>query len=195
MAAPAARRSSYSEYLAAEARSEVKHEFHDGTVVAMAGGSPEHSLLCARVLLVLGNALEGRTCRPFESNLRLYLPQVRRGLYPDASVVCGRLERDPVDPDGATNPTLIAEVLSPSTEAYDRGQKFELYQTLPSFTEYLLVASQRVRVEVVRREPDGAWRHEYFAPGDSVPLRSLGIEIGVDDVYRGWAELVQPEAG
>jgi Uma2 family endonuclease len=194
MVAPAARPISYGEYLAAEARRDVKHEFHDGTVVAMAGGSPEHSLLCARLLLALGNALEAGNCRPFESNLRLYLPAARRGLYPDASVICGRLERDPVDPDAATNPTLIAEVLSPSTEAYDRGQKFELYQTLHSFTEYLLVASQRVRVEVVRREPDGAWRHEYFGAGDSVLLRSLGIAISVDDVYRGWADLVQPES-
>jgi Uma2 family endonuclease len=81
MIAPAARPVSYAEYLAAEARSESKHEFHDGTVVAMAGGSPEHSLLCARLLLALGNALEGSDCRPFESNLRLCLASVRRGLY------------------------------------------------------------------------------------------------------------------
>jgi Uma2 family endonuclease len=191
---PAARRISYGEYLVAEASGDVKHEFHDGTVVSMARGSPEHSLLCARLLLVLGNALEGGACRPFESNLRLYLPAVRRGLYPDASVVCGRLQRDPVDPDAATNPTLIAEVLSPSTEAYDRGEKFELYQTLPVFAEYLLVASQRVRVEVVRREPDGARRHDYYAAGDSVPLRSLAITIVVDDIYRGWAEIVRSES-
>jgi Uma2 family endonuclease len=93
-------------------------------------------------------------------------------------------------PDAVVNPTLIVEVLSPSAEAYDRGSKFELYQTLPSFIEYLIVASQRVRVEVVRREPDGAWRHEYFSAGDSVPLSSIGVAVLVDDLYRGWAEVI-----
>jgi Uma2 family endonuclease len=192
MAQPAHQRTSYAAYLEAEARSDRKHEFHDGVVVAMSGGTPRHSHLATRMIGALVSSLAGRPCRPFESNLRLYLPAVRRGLYPDASVVCGRLEHDPADPDAATNPTLIVEVLSPSTEACDRGEKLELYQTLASFQEYVLVASERLRVEVIRREADGSWRHEYYGTGDVVPLRSIDVSLRVDVLYDGWAELVVP---
>lgn len=169
MAFAAAHSASYAEYLAAEKLAEVRHESHGGTIVAMAGGSPEHSLLIARMLVALGVALEGNPCQLFESNLRLHLSAVRRAL-PDVSVVVV-VVRAPEDSDAAVNLKLLVEVLSPSTEAYDRGEKFEIYQTLPSFEEYVLIASQRVRVEVVRREPDGGWRHAYFGPGDHVPLR------------------------
>lgn len=189
MAETAKSRSTYAEYLAGEEASSQRHEFHDGTVVAMAGGTPEHSLLVARALVTLGNALAGGPCALFESNLRVYLAASRRALYPDASVVCGKLTRAEEDRDAATNPRVILEVLSPSTEAYDRGEKFELYQSLPSFQEYVLIASQRVRIEVVRRDVGGTWRHEYFGPGGHVQLASVNVMIEVDEVYSGWAEL------
>ena len=189
MAETAKARVSYADYLAREVGNATRHEFHDGVVIAMAGGTPEHSFLVTRVLLALGNALAGGPCTLFESNLRLYLAAARRALYPDASIICGKLSRAEQDHDAATNPRVIVQVLSPTTEAYDRGEKFELYQTLPSFQEYLLVASQRVRIEVVRRDVGGTWRHEYFGPGESVHLASVDIAVGVDDVYQGWAEL------
>ncbi len=189
MAARAPQVVSYPEYLVAEERAEVRHEYHDGAVVAMSGGTPEHSLLAANVVRMLGNALEGKPCRAFESNLRLHLPVVRRGLYPDASVICGRLEHAPADKDAAVNPTVIVEVLSPSSEGYDRGEKHDLYRTLASFQEYVLISSERVRVEVMRRDADGSWHHEYFGSGDAAPLKSIDVTLSVDALYDGWAEL------
>ncbi len=189
MAARAPELISYAEYLAAEERADGRHEFHDGVIVAMSGGTPAHSLLSARAVALLTNALAGKPCRTFEANLRLYLPDVRRALYPDASVICGRLERAARDPDAAINPTVIVEVLSPTTEGYDRGEKHDLYRTLPSFQEYVLISSERIRVEVMRREADGGWHHEYFGPGDTASLKFVDASISVDHLYDGWAEL------
>src|SRR5262245_34789142 len=128
MAERALARVSYAEYSAREAESSVRHEFHDGAVIAMAGGTPEHSLLAARVLVALGRALSHGPYTLFESNLRIYVAPSRRALYPDASIVCGKLVRAEQDRDAVVNPRVIVEVLSPTTEAYDRGEKFELYQ-------------------------------------------------------------------
>ena len=112
---------SYAEYLALEARADTRHEYLDGEVFAMAGGTPEHGALAMAVARALGVALRGRPCRVFSSDVRVRIPETGLTTYPDLSVVCSKLETDPIDPDAITNPLLIVEVLSDTTEGYDRG--------------------------------------------------------------------------
>jgi Uma2 family endonuclease len=178
-------RMSYAEYLSAEAQSEVKHQFVDGEMFAMAGGTRRHAYLQTRVVVALGNALRDRPCVPYGSELRVYLPALGEGTYPDASVVCGRFLRASEDPEATVNPAALVEVLSPTTEAYDRGRKFEKYQTLPSVREYLLVSQDRPRVERYVRGDDGSWIWRAYGAGERVPLACAGVDLAVDDLYAG----------
>jgi Uma2 family endonuclease len=123
MARPAAARMTYAEYLAAETVAEVRHEFLNGEVWAMAGGTPQHGALAVSMTLALGAALRGKPCRGFSSDVRVRIPDTGLSTYPDLSIVCGELETAPDDKDAITNPTVLVEVLSDSTEAYDRGAR------------------------------------------------------------------------
>ncbi len=147
------------EYLRREYESPIRHEFHDGDVLAMAGGSPEHSLIVSNFNRVLGNSLIGNPCRVYDSNLKVGIARARRFVYPDISVICGPAIFDPVDPTRQTviNPRVVVEVLSPSTETYDRSGKFDQYRELPSFEEYILVSQDRASVEAFFRQRNGTW--------------------------------------
>lgn len=157
---PSRHRYTYAEYLAYEQDSELKHEYEDGEILAMAGGSRRHNALAARVSFALE---DGRKpgCVSFQSDQKLRILATGRATYPDASVVCGPIEGDPADPNGATitNPTIIVEVLSPSTEEKDRGSKWQDYQRLPSLQEYVLVSQNEARVEQYTRLPSGGWKY------------------------------------
>ena len=182
----ARQRFSFRDYLRLEEESAVKHEFLDGQAWAMAGGSPEHSAICANVVVLLGTQLRGRPCRVYESNLRVRIRATGLGTYPDVSVICDRLEVDPEDPTGHTalNPRLLVEVLSPSTAEYDRGEKLSHYQQIEPLEEVVLVAHDARRLDVWRREPDGSWVCTAY-DGDAVAtLRSVGCELAVTEVYR-----------
>lgn len=172
----------YAEYLAAEAKSEVKHEFLRGEVWAMAGGTPSHAGMQVNVSSSLTVALKGRPCRVFSSDLRVRISETDRSTYPDVTVVCGKLETAPEDPNAVTNPIVIIEVLSESTEASDRGEKFQHYARLPSLQEYVLVSQLGRRVDVFRRSEGETWVFVPFTSG-SVELKSLGVSISLDDVY------------
>ena len=186
---PATARMSYGEYLAAEAKSEVRHEFLRGEIYAMAGGTPSHARLAARLIIALGNALAGRTCEVFGSDLRVRIQATDLSTYPDLTVVCGKLEHSSEDRDAATNPLLIVEVLSDSSEAYDRGEKFAHYRRLPSLREYLLVSQREARFESYYKNADGAWTLDEAGPGQVLELRSLaGVRLEVDAIYRGQFE-------
>lgn len=176
---------SFVEYVQLEERSPIKHEYLDGVVYAMAGGSPEHAALAARVIALLGAALEGRPCRVFTSDLRVRVIETGLRTYPDATVVCDHLERDPDDPlgHGVVNPTVIVEVLSPSTEDYDRGEKLAHYKRIATLREIVLVAHDAQRIEVWRR--DGArWAHDAYGEGECARLESVGCELDVGRVYE-----------
>ena len=150
----------------------------------MAGGSPAHSAIIMSLGRKLGNALKGNQCAPYDSNLRIFTPGTGLYTYPDASVVCGPLELVPGPDDMITNPTLIGEVLSDSTEAYDRGKRFAHYRTLPSFAEYVLVSLKEPLVEVFFRMADGTWQLTPARGRDAVVrLQSLGLELRLADVY------------
>lgn len=185
MVAPVRQRFSFVEYLVLEEIAVVKHEFLDGHVWAMAGGTPAHAAIAANVIALLSAQLRDRPCRVFTSDLRIRVQATGLGTYPDVSVVCGRLETDPADPRGntVTNPAVLVEVLSPSTEEYDRGEKLAHYQRIPSLAEIVLVAHDERRLEVWRRQGDH-WTVDVFRDGDRARLPSLGIELAVAEVYR-----------
>lgn len=190
MAEPAQRLSSYAEYLAAELCSEVKHEYIDGYVVAMAGGTIAHGELAAALTVVIGVALRGRPCRVYNSDVRVHVESSGLTTYPDLTVVCGARRTAAVDANALTNPVLLVEVLSPSTEAYDRGEKFEHYQRIPSLREYVLASPDRPRIERFTRNADETWTYALHGPGDTVQLASLGVTLDVTELY---AALAPPE--
>ena len=173
------------DYLAFEEKSEVKHEFFGGEMFAMAGGSFNHSIIASRLNAHLINLLKGR-CHVSNSDLRVKVEATGLLTYPDVSVICGppKLINEPSDT--LVNPTLIAEVLSPSTELYDRGIKFEHYRQVPSLTTYLLVSQDAPRVEQYIRETEFKW--EYRADSgleSSIELRALGITLSLAEVFAG----------
>jgi Uma2 family endonuclease len=172
---------SYAEYVARERDASQKHEYLHGHAYAMAGGTPSHGRLCAEIGRQLGNALAGRPCSVFTSDVRVRVAATGLSAYPDASV-CGRLETDPEDPDAITNPIVIVEVLSPSTASYDRGAKAAHYRRLPSLREYVLVAQDEQRIEV-HRLVDAQWQIIDARPGDALVLESIAATIDVTAVY------------
>ena len=185
MAAPARPvRHTRAEYAAFERSSNVKHEFLDGVIYAMAGGTPEHAAVAMNVGALLNVALRTKPCRVYSSDLRIRVKDTGLETYPDVSVVCGGAERDPADDLAVTNPVVLVEVLSPSTEAYDRGEKLRHYRAIASLREVVLVDHREKLVEVHRREDDGSWTRHEAGPGGVVNLLSLGCELSVDEVYR-----------
>ena len=175
---------SYSEYVVAEEASSLRHEFLNGGVFAMAGGTPEHGALAAAVMGELRTSLRGKPCRVFSSDLRIRVLETNLATYPDASVVCGRLETAPDDSNAVVNPTLLVEVLSDSTEAYDRGAKAAHYRRIPTLREYVLIAQDEERIEGYRRNQRGGWELFEARSGACLELESLGISLNVNSVYE-----------
>jgi Uma2 family endonuclease len=176
------------EYLAWEREQTTKHEFHAGEVFAMAGGSPRHNFLSAAVIGELRSALKGRPCHVLSPDQRIGTPDGTRYMYADAVVVCGGVRTESSAPDVLTNPAIVVEVLSPSTEPYDRAEKWESYERTPSLSDYVLVAQNSVRVEHYRREHDGSWHYRVLGKGDTVAL-SDGATLSIDSIYAGAFEL------
>jgi Uma2 family endonuclease len=180
-AAPA--RLTYAEYVALERAGETKHEYLDGQVRAMAGGTIEHGRLTSRFNYLVRVALAGRPCEAFSPDTKIRIEASNRTTYADVFVVCGALERSTTDPEAVVNPVVIVEGLSASTEAYDRGEKFRHYRRLASLREYVLVAQDQPLVEVWRRDGD-AWRVEEYGPKDAARLKSLEAAISVAALYE-----------
>lgn len=175
---------SIREYVLLEQYSNVRHEFHDGQIYAMAGGTPEHGLYAANVIGLLAGALRGQPCRVQTSDVRVRVVATGLDTYPDVSVVCSHVERDTEDPNAITNPIVLVEVLSPGTEEYDRGEKLEHYKRITSLQEVLFVAHDGRRLERVRREASGSWSVTRAESGGSIKLDAIGCELAVDAVYR-----------
>ncbi|MEZ4299779.1 MAG: Uma2 family endonuclease [Polyangiaceae bacterium] len=175
---------SYAEYVAAEEKSDVRHEWYDGVVYDMAGGTPDHARLATAVIGSLARQLVGKRCCPFGSDLMVRVPSTGLSTYPDISVVCGKLEMDAENPRAVTNPTVIVEVLSDSTEASDRGEKFAHYRRIPALREYVLVSQHKPLIEVFRKNEAGQWVLVAEAEkGQSATLESIGATLSVDEVY------------
>lgn len=181
----------YAEYLAVEEESPVRHEYLDGEIYAMAGGSPDHAALAAAVIGLLGPQLPPG-CRTFTCGLRVRVAATGLSTYPDAAVICGRTERAPDDHLAVVNPLVLVEVTSPSTEDYDRGEKLRQYRHLASVREVLIVSHREVRLTVHRRGDDGAWTTVEATAAQSLTLESLSARLAVDDVYGGGLEDAGP---
>lgn len=185
MVASASRRNyTLEDYLGVEEMSAVRHEFIDGQILAMAGGTPEHAALGAAIVVMLGAELKGKPCRPYSADLRIRVLATGLATYADAAVICGEPERDPASPTHVTNPTVVLEVLSASTEEYDRGEKREHYQRIESLREYVLIAQDRRRVEVFRRAEAGGWELRTSTSGADFELPSLGLSLSIDALYE-----------
>lgn len=179
-----AQRMRYDEYLAHEREAATKHEFLRGDVFAMAGGTPEHAALTAALAGELRNALKGKPCRVYSSDLRVRVVATDLATYPDVTVICEKLQVASDDPHAATNPVLVAEVLSDSSEAYDRGEKAAHYRRIPALREYALVSQRSRRIEVYRKNDRGHFELFEYVNGERVELASVGVSFLVDDVYR-----------
>lgn len=175
----------FADYVRVEEDSPIKHEFFEGRVWAMAGGSPRHAAIAARIIATLTVQLRDRPCEVFTSDLRVRVTATGLGTYPDASVVCGALSIDAEDPKQHTviNPKVLVEVTSPSTEEYDRGDKRKQYQTIWSLEELVLVSHDAQSVSIWRREGE-RWS-EHTVTGSAVAeLTSIGCRLSLEDIYR-----------
>jgi Uma2 family endonuclease len=172
----------YAAYVAAEAVSAIKHDYVRGEMFAMAEGTPEHAALGLAFGAAVMMQLRGKPCRVYSADLRIRVA-TDFAAYPDLTVVCGSLQTTPDDANAAINPMVIVEVLSDSTEAYDRGEKFEHYRQLSSLREYVLLSQRGPRIEVHRKNEHGRWELFEFFAGQHAELASLGVYVSVDDVY------------
>lgn len=174
---------SAEEYLALERAAEYKSQYYAGEIFAMAGGSPRHNLISANVSGELRALLKGRPCNVYPSDQRLKIPATGLYTYPDVSVVCGEAQFD--DVDLLLNPILLVEILSDSTEAFDRGKKFEHYRRIPSLHEFLLIAQDRCKIDQHIKQEDGRWvlLSEESDLQSVIKLPSLNCELAVAEIY------------
>lgn len=173
----------YDEYLRALEVSQVKLEYCEGEIYAMAGGTPAHADLAAAMIRSLGNALADR-CRVSSSDLKVRVEATDLSTFPDVTVVCGERQLSKVDRNAVTNPTLLVEVTSHSTEDYDRGEKLSHYKQLPSLRTVLLVSHRRPQVTVIERTQDG-WQQREFRAGEVLRLEDSQLSLAVDEIYAG----------
>ncbi len=183
--APDHRRISLEEYLALENPSETKHEYYRGEIFGMAGASLTHNRIFSNLFPRLATLLEGKPCEVFGSDLRVRIDAVDLATYPDLLVVCDGPKLHPIDDRAITNPRLIIEILSKSTENYDRGPKFELYQSLESFSEYVLIYQTQAKAIHYVRQQDGTWTYQLIVGIESnLELESIGCSVPFSAIYR-----------
>lgn len=180
---------SVEEYLAMEELAEEKHEYDNGKLITMAGGTLNHSRITANCIQEIGYELKikgNKTCFVSSSDLKIHIAALGKFYYPDASVVCGEAQYYQKRTDTIENPKLIVEVLSDSTEAFDRTEKFDWYSTLPTFKEYVLVSQKQKRAEVWTYIGDNVWEMRiYKKPEDSLFLKTIDCKIVLEELYRG----------
>jgi Uma2 family endonuclease len=171
------------EYFAWEEKQLEKHEYIDGEVYAMSGGSKNHSLISVRFITLFSNHLEGGSCEIANSDLRVNITGSSNYTYPDVSVTCD--DRDKTTTQYITYPCLIVEVLSSATEAYDRGGKFRMYRNNPVLQDYLLVSSTKIEMDLYHKKDLGEWIIINYQEGDIVDLKSINLRFPIEQIYRG----------
>ena len=178
---------SIEEYLELERNSEEKFEFWDGNVWSMSGARFVHNQISSNVNRELGNRLDDRPCTVLQSDMRVKVPAYPPYRYPDATALCGEPVIETIGGiEMLVNPQLIVEILSDSTEAFDRGDKFTYYKSIPSFTEYLLIAQRRPHVTQFVKHGDGFWaNYEFNDVAEIVELKSVGCSLPLAAIYRG----------
>ena len=182
------------QYLEIERKAEVKSEYYQGEMFAMSGARAPHILITTNAVRELSQQLRRRPCNVYSSELRVCVTPAGLFTYPDVVVVCGEPKFLDNTFDTLLNPNVIIEVLSESTEAYDRGQKFELYRSLESLAEYLLISSQRVSAELFTRQPDGTWNlSAKNRLEEAIELKSVNCRLALADLYEK-VEFSQPQS-
>ena len=179
------RRYSLDEYRAIAETSTEKCEYHDGEIITMTGGTATHSRISRNVVNLLDNSLEDTNFEAFNNDLRIWIPKYLCGVYPDAMVVDGELQFNDGREDEILNPLIIIEVLSPSTQKYDRTDKFEMYRSIPSLCEYLLIRQDRPFVERYTKQINGWLFSDFDGLEYSILLESIKIELAMTKIYRG----------
>src|SRR5438046_2727493 len=170
------------EYLSLERASEIKHEYYKGEVYAMSGASWKHNVIVKNINTIILPFLKGKPCNMFGSDLRIHIPENTLYTYPDFSIICGKAET--TDDDNITNPSVIIEILSKSTKDYDRGTKFNLYRSIETLKEYILIDSTSMIVEIYAKQNDNSWNlKEYKQLSDSFHISTIGLTLFLKDVY------------
>jgi len=178
---------SIKKYIAISQDQNQKYEYHDGQIFAMAGGTIEHGIIGGNFLGEVDAVLKSKksSCFPLNSDVRLHVKNGNKIFYPDVMIVCEKIKRSEIEKNSITNPTVIVEALSESTESYDRGDKFYFYQQIPSFKEYILVAQDKQQIDVFKRGTENLWAFKRYEAKDEVlKIESIDIEISIDSIYR-----------
>ena len=179
------KRYTIEEYLEMEDAATEKHEFYRGEIFAMSGARSQHNIVTSNLHIVLGAKLKGKPCRPFGSDMRIHIEKNTLFTYPDLTIFCGELVSFNDDDKNFLNPTVIIEVLSPSTRAYNKGAKFDLYKDIPTLKEYILVEPELINVEAYFND-SGKWaRTEITSVSDELTLQSIDISVSLREIYEG----------
>lgn len=174
------------EYLEFEKNSEEKHEYYQGEIFAMPGSKVPHNTIAVNLTVLLGQKLKGKSCKPFNSDQRIYIPQNSLFTYPDISIICGEIITLNNDDWNVLNPSVIIEVLSPGTKDYDRGGKFKLYRDIATLKEYILVDTETISIEAFRINDSGYWELEEYKEIDNALLvKTVQVTIPIAEIYEG----------
>lgn len=177
---------SVEEYLQFERDSLEKHEFYQGEVFAMAGAGRRHNKIFSNLFGPIAYRLKGKTCQPFGSDMRVHIPENTLFTYPDISVFCSDILSSNEDEDTVIQPSVLIEILSPSTKRYDRGEKFKLYRDIPTLKEYILIDSEAIRIEAFRINDKGHWElEEYKQLSESLKIPTIEVDIELSEIYEG----------
>ena len=180
------RKYTIEEYLELEQNSEEKHEYFQGEIFAMSGAKVNHNIIASNLLGELAHKLKGSSCRPFNSDQRIHIPDNTLFTYPDISIICGDIKTKDDDNWNILNPSVLIEVLSPSTKNYDMGGKFALYRDILTLKEYLLIDSEKIKVMIFRINKESHWELlEYNNLNEILPIISIEISIPLADIYEG----------
>jgi Uma2 family endonuclease len=171
-----------AEYLVWEEQQEFRHEYINGEAYAMTGGTVNHGQIAGKFITLLNNHLDDRGCRVLNSDVKIAVAEANSYLYPDLSVTCD--ERDQNASKFINHPCLIVEVLSPSTEGYDRGDKFTLYRRSRSLQEYILVSTNAIKIDIYRRIESDRWEIISYAPNDFIELQSIALTVPIEQIYK-----------
>lgn len=185
---------SIQDYLELEYAAESRSEYRNGKIVAMSGGTLNHSNISARMLALLISGIGTKNCIPYTSDARIFIEKANSFVYPDAMVICGPVEISEKDKNAVINPILVVEVLSKSTESYDRGEKFHKYCSLPSFKEYILIDQNQPVIDVLYKEEPGYWKMSTaIGLEKSIYLSTLDYTIPLKEIYKNVSDLSAPQ--
>lgn len=174
------------EYLTIERAAEYKNEYYHGQILAMSGASLNHNRIDGNLIANIGNFLKGKNCHVLPSNMRICTPSYDSYMYPDASIVCGELQLEDDQFDTLLNPSVIFEILSPSTRSIDKGRKFFFYQQIPSLKEYIMIDSLKRYVQVARRQSDESWKFENIdETHTSLYIQTINFQFPLSEIYYG----------